>query len=301
MQYLPDGRFDSGFVSHFVSVVMCGCITTRCAVIALATLLASSASGQDGSFRWPGAAKAAVALAYDDGVDADLDSAMPDLEASNLRGTFYVSGSSASLNRRMEEWRAAARRGHELGNHTMFHACLARVPEGERTWVTPERALENYTVARIAAEIRITNTLLYAVDGRQARTLAYSCGDETAGGVSYVDAIRQFVPAARAYKARFRALADPRTLDPYRVPTWAIRANSGEEMIAWVEEALRSGSLAVFTFHMGAGPEVRVSRAEHRKLLSWLDANRDRVWTEPFVKIMGHVAAERKRLAEFHP
>ena len=40
------------------------------------------------------------------------------------------------------------------------------------------------------------NTLLQAVDAQQARTLAYTCGDETIRGGSSVDVVRPFVPDA---------------------------------------------------------------------------------------------------------
>lgn len=267
--------------------------------LAVWILLAAAAAGpaqESEPFRWPGGARAAVALTYDDGVDAHLDHAMPDLEAAGLRGTFYVPGNSASLRKRMEEWRAAARRGHELGNHTLFHPCLRHEPGRERTWVMPDRALENYTVARIAGEVEVNNTLLHAVDGRQQRTLAYTCGDEIAGGASYVDAIKPLAPAARAYKHAFKALAGPRTVDPYRVPSWAILRNTSGEMIAWVEEAVRSGSLAVFTFHgVGGGHGIDVGREEHRKLLAWLAAHREQVWTAPFLTIMQHIEKEKAR------
>lgn len=254
------------------------------------------APDQQAAFRWPDGAKAAVALTYDDGIDVDLDHAVPDLEAAHLRGTFYVPGHSESLGKRMEEWRAIARRGHELGNHTLFHPCLRRVDGRERTFVVPERDLDNYTVRRTADEIGMMNTMLFAVDGLNARTLAYTCGDEIAGGASYVNAIRPLFPAARAYKTSYRSLADPRTLDPHRVPSWALQDNTAAEMIAWVEEAMRTGALAVFTFHgVGGGHNINVAREEHRKFLSWLDTNRSRVWTAPFLKVMEHVAAERKR------
>jgi sialate O-acetylesterase len=122
-------------------------------------------------------------------------------------------------------------------------------------------------------------------------------GDEIAGGASYVDAIRPLSSAARAYKDSYRALADPRTLDPHRVPSWALKDNTATQMIAWVEEAMRSGGLAVFTFHgVGGGHNINVARQEHHRFLSWLDANRSRVWTAPFLRVMEHVVAERKRL-----
>ena len=89
-------------------------------LLALTAVLAA----QPDQFRWPNGAKAAVCLTYDDGVDIHLDHAAPDLEAVNLRGTFYVPGHSRSLYERMDEWRALAARGHEIGNHTVFHPCL---------------------------------------------------------------------------------------------------------------------------------------------------------------------------------
>lgn len=262
-----------------------------------AFLMTGALMGQRPSFQWPDGAKAAVALTYDDGIDVHLDHAVPDLEAAHLRGTFYVPGHSESLVKRMEEWRAIARRGHELGNHTLFHPCLSVIDGHKRTWVAPDRDLTSYTVRRIADEVKIMNGFLFAVDGLNARTLAYTCGDEVAGGKSYVDAIRPLVPAARAYKDNFRALADPLTVDIYRVPSWALKDNTGAEMIAWVEEAIGSGALAVFTFHgVGGGHNINVASPDHQKLLSWLDANRARVWTAPFLKVMDHVSSERKRL-----
>jgi sialate O-acetylesterase len=101
--------------------------------------------------------------------------------------------------------------------------------------------------------------------------------------------------AARGYKRGGKELADPRSVDVHRVPGWAVDGSSGPEMIAWVEEAARSGSLAVFIFHgVGGGHSINVAREDHRKLLEWLNTNRDRVWTAPFLKVIEHVLAERK-------
>lgn len=256
--------------------------------IAVAALPAAAAG-----FRWPGGAKAAVALTYDDGIDVHLDHVMPDLEAVNLRGTFYVPGRSASLAKRMEEWRAAARRGHELGNHSIFHPCLRVSLKGAvRAWLRPEQELEKYTVARMTAELAAMNTTLLAVDGRTSRTYAYNCSDHLAGGESFVDALRPLFPAARTGEER--ELADPLTVDPHFVPSWMADSVSGEAMIAFVQDAVRAGALAVFMFHgVGGGHNINVSREAHRALLKWLDAHRAEVWTDTFENVMRHVAAGR--------
>ena len=262
----------------------------------LTVLLLAAALVPAQSFRWPNNAKAAVALTYDDGVDVHLDHAAPDLEAVNLRGTFYVPGNSQSLAQRLDEWRALEKRGHELGNHAIFHPCLKRAPNGSvRDWLRPERELERYTVRQMVDELQAMNTTLAAIDGRSDRTYAYNCSDTTAGGESFVDALRPSFLAARTGDDTI--VGDLRRLDPYLVPSWAVRDVSGGEMIAFVEKAVDAGTMAVFMFHgVGGGHNIDISREAHRKLVAWLNDHRDTVWTAPFRDVMQHVVAEKKRL-----
>ena len=245
-------------------------------------------------FPWPNGTKAAVVLTYDDGMDTHLDHAVPDLDKAGLKGTFFVPGHSESLAKRLPEWRALAARGHELGNHAIFHPCL-RKPAGrpEREWVKPEYALEGYTVERIRDEIAAMNTTLLAIDGETIRTFAYNCCDTIAGGRSYVDAVRPLFLAARAGEDRIAT--DVGVLDPMLVPSWAARDVTGAQLIAFARKAVDAGGLAVFQFHGIGGEWISVSREAHRELLAWLAANRQTVWTDTFKRVMTHVAAERKR------
>ena len=250
-------------------------------------------------FLWPDGAKAAVVLTYDDGMDTHLDNAAPDLEARGLNGTFFVPGQSESLARRLPEWRALAVRGHELGNHAIFHPCLRSGPKGAlREWVKPEYQLESYTVLRIRDELAAMNTTLLALDGESTRTFAYNCCDTTAGGVSYVDAIRPLFLAARAGEDRIAANVS--TLDPMLVPSWAAANVTGAQLIAFAQKAVDAGGLAVFQFHGIGGQWISVSREAHRELLAWLATNRQTVWTDTFKRVTGHLVAEQKRLAVLH-
>ena len=79
----------------------------------------------------------AVVLTYDDAIDVDLDNVIPALDSLDLKGTFYLIGSSTVVANRMAEWRKAAAEGHELGNHSMFHPCDASVRG--RSWVSADR------------------------------------------------------------------------------------------------------------------------------------------------------------------
>ncbi|HUU27894.1 MAG TPA: polysaccharide deacetylase family protein [archaeon] len=255
-------------------------------------------------FTWPNGARAAVCLTYDDGLDMHLDNAVPDLDAVNLKGSFYVTGNSSSLARRMDDWRAVVRNGHEIGNHTCFHPCNRHRDNGDVfEWVTPEQNLENYNIPRIVSELQVANTLLYALDGKKERTLAYTCYDHTvADGQDFIDQIKPFFLAARAgHPFGGEIVEDMQTVDLYLVPGFEVVSNTAEELIDFVNQAVKAGTMAVITFH-GVGTtgdryaDLNIERQEHRKLLAYLAKNRDKIWTDTFIKVMKHVIAERKRL-----
>ena len=269
---------------------------TLVAALVLASGLAAAEDAPRG-FAWPGGARAAVVLSYDDGIDAHLDRAAPDLDAAGLRGTFYVSGHSPSLAKRLPEWRALAARGHELGNHSIFHPCI-RQPAGAapRAWVRPDYALESYSVERMRDEAAAMNATLAALDGEGVRTFAYPCVDTKAGGRSYVDALGPLFLAARGGDGRIAP--DPDTLDPMLVPSWMVQNVPGAELVAFAEKALDAGGLAVFMFHgVGGGHDIDVSREAHRELVAWLAARRQVVWTDTFRRVMAHVVEQRTRAA----
>jgi peptidoglycan/xylan/chitin deacetylase (PgdA/CDA1 family) len=277
-----------------VTTVSRACALAGTSLLTLA--IAASAGEARRPFSWPGGARAAVVLTYDDGMDSHLDHAVPDLEASGLRGTFFVPGHSESLARRLPEWRALAARGHELANHAIFHPCLRRPPDqAEREWVKPEYALENYTVDRIRDEVAAMNTMLLALDGESVRTFAYNCCDTTAGGQSYVEALRPLFLAART--GGDRIVADLDSLDPMLVPSWAATDVTGAELVAFVEEAVDAGGVAVFQFHGVGGEWIPISRDAHQELVRWLAANRATVWTDTFRSVMELVARQQRRAA----
>src|SRR3546814_8140421 len=82
---------------------------------------------------------------------------------------------------------AAAARGHELGNHTLFHQCSG---SGEdRDWVAPHRDLDSTRAARMRDQVLLANAMLAAIDGRHERTFTVPCGDAVADGGNYVDLV----------------------------------------------------------------------------------------------------------------
>ncbi|HPF52985.1 MAG TPA: polysaccharide deacetylase family protein [Draconibacterium sp.] len=237
-------------------------------------------------FKWPDGKKAAVVFTYDDGLDCHLDVAVPQLDEFGLKGTFFCTGNSPSLNMRMEDWRAIVRNGHELGNHTLFHPC-----DGTgRDWVKPEYDLRSYTKDQIISELNLENTLLKAVDGKEKRTFAYTCGDCFAGDFDFSDEITQLFEAARLDGPV------PENMSGYNVwktPSWGVDSPTADELIAYVNEALSKGTIAIFMFHSVGGGYLNVGAEEHHKLLEFVKEHENEIYTGTFMEVMDYIKKQR--------
>ncbi|HEX2534039.1 MAG TPA: polysaccharide deacetylase family protein [Chitinophagaceae bacterium] len=227
---------------------------------------------------WQGK-KCAVVLTYDDALNVHLDNVVPALDSLGLRGSFYLTVSFPGFTARMNDWKKAAAR-HELANHTLFHPCNGRAPG--RSFVRKDYDLATYSVPRMQDELRLTNTVLQALDGRTERTFAYPCGDTEAGGVSYVDTLKSSFAGARGVVP---ALVPFRRTDLYRIGSVAVNGQSGPELIEWVKRARAANSLVVFLFHgVGGEHSLNVSLEAHRMLLRYLKENEDEVWNPTFLE-----------------
>jgi peptidoglycan/xylan/chitin deacetylase (PgdA/CDA1 family) len=251
----------------------------RTMLVSMIILICGTRLNAQRGFSWPGEAVAAVCLTYDDGLDCHLDVAAPALERHGFRGTFYVTGNSSSLYQRTEAWRAMAARGHELGNHTLFHPCWGDAYD----WVRPEYDLNGYTFPQLMAELQVANSLLKAVDGEEERSFAYTCTNAAIGGVSFVDSIKSMFTAARGGGPIPERIDE---VDIYNVPSWGVEDPTGEELIAYVEEAVEKGTVAVFMFHSVGGGYLNVSEEAHEQLLEYLEQHRATIWTAPFKEVM---------------
>jgi len=235
----------------------------------------------------------AVVLTYDDAIDVDLDHVAPALDSMNFKGTFYIIGSSPSLNRRMNEWRAIAKEGHELGNHSLRHPCAGSLPG--RTFVTPENDLSRYTVDREVNEIRINNILLKAIDGKDKRTFAYPCGDLKIRDTFFYDRLKGDFVAARGVAP---AMTTAATTDLTDVNCYAINGQTGAQMIELVKQAMQTHTLLVFLFHgVGGGHNLNVGLNDHSQLLHFLKEHEKEIWVAPMVDVASYIQAYRQASA----
>jgi len=242
-------------------------------------------------FAWPGGARAAVSLGYDDGLDSQLDHVIPALNKRGLRASFYVPINGPTLPGRQNEWKAAAAAGHELGNHSLFHGCSAK--GAGREWVLPQRDLDRQMAAQVQEQVIAANTWLQSLDGRSRRTFTPPCLDLQAGGQDFATALRpQFV----AYRAAGPGLvSDTAQLDPYAMPVYFVEGMSGEQLIALVEKAAAQGALVSLLFHGVGAEHLSVSREAHDQLLDHLAKHKARFWTDSFVNIMENARKQAGR------
>jgi len=229
----------------------------------------------------------AVVLTYDDAIDIDLDNVVPALDSLGLKGTFYLIGSSPVINKRLNEWRAIAKRGHELGNHSMFHPCDGSLPG--RNWVSAESDLSKYTVARAVSEARTANTLLKAIDGKDVRTFAYPCGDLKIGNDYFYDKLKNDFAGARGTQEGLQTIDQ---VDLTNIRCYPINGQSAEYMIELVKKARQTHTLLVFLFHgVGGGHNINVSRGAHGQLLHYLKDNEQNIWIAPMVDVAERIKA----------
>lgn len=229
--------------------------------------------------------KCAVVLTYDDALHVHLDHAIPALDSLGFKGTFYLSASMPGSEERLEDWKRAAKHGHELGNHTLFHPCIGSIPG--REWVKPERDLSRYSIDRLLDEVKMTNIFLESLDGKKDHTFAYPCGDTIVQGQSIIPKIASDFVSARGVKEEAVPID---TKKIYHVGSFMINGQSSAYMINLVKEAMRTNTAVVFLFH-GVGGEhaLNVGLQEHRALLQFLKANEKDIWVAPFIVVTEYI------------
>jgi len=232
----------------------------------------------------------AVSLSYDDALDSQLDNAIPALSAHGLIASFYLTLASPSVMHRLGEWQAAAARGHELGNHTIYHPCSAALPD--RDWVRSYYNIDAYAIDEIVDEVAVANSFLHAIDGRSERTLTPPCGDIFVRGENYLPAVSGLFIAVKGFESEDEAFAD----------VWQPAGVSGPELVDRIEAEAASGTrLFNIIFHGVGGDYLAVSTEAHDHLLAYLADNRQTYWTDSYINIMKYASASSAFAARRQP
>ncbi|MBK6976110.1 MAG: polysaccharide deacetylase family protein [Cytophagaceae bacterium] len=238
---------------------------------------------------WKGK-KCAVVLTYDDALNVHLDNVIPALDSLGLKGTFYMTVSSEASQKRINDWRRAAGNGHELGNHTVYHPCDATGPG--MSWVKPEYDLSKYTMSQIQAEIKMCNAYLKAIDGKDKRTFAFTCGHKKVAEGEFIQTMSKEFIAARSVRHEMHSFQDQKMMD---IDCYSMVDQTGEQMIELVKQAEKEGKLLVFLFHgVGGEHNLNVSKEAHSQLIHYLQENQKDIYVDTMFNVSENINALRK-------
>jgi peptidoglycan/xylan/chitin deacetylase (PgdA/CDA1 family) len=249
-------------------------------------------------FRWPAGQQGAVTLSYDDAIPSHFQSVAPQLEKAGLRATFYIQVDTPGLSRNIDQWRKVARAGHELGNHTLYHPCRKDTP-GQHTWLSDDYNLTHYTPDRWLREMRVANLVLQLVDGKTERTFGNTCCDNYIGPLDDRTCLEELIPKLFvAGRGEFIS----KSIGPANANLAALGHFSGDgksfaQLRDEIEAAVREGKWIFYMFHgVGKGTHsLCIEAEEHRKLVEYLSAGKDRIWTAPAVDVAGYLKNVRNQ------
>jgi peptidoglycan/xylan/chitin deacetylase (PgdA/CDA1 family) len=234
------------------------------------------------SITWPHGKKAVIILTYDDGAQSQLKYAIPELDSMNFKGTFFLIGDALDFNT-IPAWRQAAKNGHELANHTLYHPCNSTTdnPTGSQT----------YTPGTIVREIGLMNYFLFSLDGKTTHAYAYPCTETSVGGKDYVDTLKRATIAkyARIGGDKDAVITDFKNLNPLLIPSYGLEANtSGDALITFVKSVVQKGGMGVIMFHGIGGDWITTSLEAHRQLLEYLKENQKDIWVATLTEAMDY-------------
>jgi peptidoglycan/xylan/chitin deacetylase (PgdA/CDA1 family) len=240
---------------------------------------------------FPNAARAAVSLTYDDGIVSHFESVAPTLERYGLRGTFNITIARSSVLEHVPEWRTLAERGHELGNHSLFHPCRFS-PKNPKAWVGPYN-LEDYNERRLREELAVANCILELIDGQVDRTYANTCWDRIIGKG---DEALPIEPILAEIFLAARGVLSHQPVDLVHT-NWMNLGSACADRRTFVDlrdevEALvQIGGWIIYTIHgVGDGTHCHfIKHEEHQQLVAWLSQNQDSVWTSPMIDVVRYL------------
>lgn len=238
------------------------------------------------TFPWKNGAKAAICLTYDDGMHTQITNAIPQLDEVGFKGTFFINTTEGRNT--VIGWKNAAKNGHELGNHSLFHPCPSSYG-----W-SKEIASENYTIPQILSEIKTVNMILEQLDpNRKTRSYGYPCNQTEVGGKSYLEPLRKskLVNCARGGNATEKVVVtDFYSYNKMNVPSWAVPDNVElKDLIDFAEKAKEKGGLGIFQFHGVGGQWIKVSNETHKAFLKYLSDNKSDFWVAPFSETIEYI------------
>lgn len=242
--------------------------------------------------------KAIICLTYDDGLETQLSTVIPQLDSAGLKATFFlpsIQGSSQSVvigqtPEAVLGWTNAAKKGHELANHTLFHPCPEKMGWDKSV------AIDQYTIDRLITEVRTQNILLSLLDTtRKKRSFAFPCNNAFLGDINYPKVLKkmELITFARGGGDSNSVITNFKHLDRVNVPSWHVwTGTSLQQLISFAERVKNSGGMGIYQIHGVGGNIFSITPETHKAFLKYLKEHQDDYWITTFSEAMEYVSKQ---------
>jgi peptidoglycan/xylan/chitin deacetylase (PgdA/CDA1 family) len=265
-------------------------LTRRSCLVTLAALpVHSQTGGTPAAFQWPEGKRAAISLTFDDARLSQVDTGLDVLKRAGAKATFYLGPGTAK--KRLDGWKRAVSEGHEIGNHSQSHPCTANYR------FSIKNALEDYTEARMSAELVGANADLQQMLGVKPVSFAYPCGQTFIGrGTatrSYIPLVAKHFLTGRGYLNE--SANDPAVCDLPHLMGTAFDDLEFGEMRKLVDAAAKEGRWLVFVGHeMGKRAFQSTDIVALEELCRYVRDPANGLWLDTVANVARHVRASRK-------
>jgi peptidoglycan/xylan/chitin deacetylase (PgdA/CDA1 family) len=236
-----------------------------------------------------------VSLSFDDARPSQLDVGVPLLDSYGVKVTFYVS--LDNLRQKVPGWKAAAATGYEIGNHSLRHACTGNFP------FSRQKALEDCTLERMAAELDQANAQIEKLVGVRPVTFAYPCGQKFVGRGedvrSYVPLVASRFLAGRGWRDEMPN--DPGFCDPAQLLGIDSDGLTWEQLKALIEEARARHAWLVLGGHDIGEKGRQTTRVDTlRAFCEYAKDPQNGVWVDTVANIGRYVVEHRGQVGQNH-
>lgn len=240
------------------------------------------------AFQWPEGKQVAISLTFDDGRTSQVDGGTALLDRHGAKATFYVVPSA--VERRLDGWKKAVAAGHEIGSHSLNHPCT-----GNFTW-SRNKALEDYTLDKMRAELDESNLRINRLLGVRAESFAYPCGQKSVGrgreARSYIPVVADLYLTGRGWLDE--TPNDPGFCDLSQLTGVEMDGKEFDQILPLIQKARENGSWLVLAGHdIGKdGPQTtRISMLE--KLLPYANDPANKIWLAPVGTVAKYLQSKR--------
>jgi peptidoglycan/xylan/chitin deacetylase (PgdA/CDA1 family) len=223
---------------------------------------------------WNGA-QSAISLAFDDGVDSQLDIAVPALDAKGLKATFFITEPQITGSR-VNDWKNLLLAGHEIGNHSKHH-------------YDPNQVTFNDTLGydeTVGAQTEIAQAM-----GTTPVSYAYPFTNNNPYLVKY---LKDTHLSARGGWGNYY-------MKPSYNPDWMNISSQfaweggsfNTDYKGWIDTAISQGAWTVLTVHDVGGATTTLPLDQMNLLINYLDSKRSSMWIAPFGTVSGYWRAQK--------